>query len=347
MRAPGFWYGQDGEETLKRDLWSKVLSPLGRLYAWGGRMRTQRTEAFEAPVPVICVGNLTAGGTGKTPLTMTIAKELIGQGERPVILTRGYGGQEEGPIHVKKGEHTAKHVGDEALLLARTAPTVVSRNRAKGAELAIQDGKASVILMDDGFQNPGLKKDFCIVVVDSETGFGNGRVIPAGPLREPIEEGLARAHAIVMMGNVMAAQDSDRLALTKARAPLFNARLEPKPAQEVYRQKVFAFAGIGHPQKFFNTAKALGYRLLETKSFPDHHPYTDEELKDLTARAHTLGATLLTTEKDLIRIDRDKRKDIMTLPVEVQVTDMTGFMDLIRRAIQRHRAHVSQTQAQR
>ena len=238
---------------------------------------------------------------------------------------------------VNPGNHASADVGDEALLLSRTAPTVVSRNRALGAQFAVTQG-ASVILMDDGYQNPGLKKDFSVVVVDGETGFGNGKVIPAGPLREPIDAGLARANAIVMMGHAIAAQDADRLALTRAKAPLFTGMLEPQPQEDVIRQRVLAFAGIGRPEKFFETAETIGYRVVATKSFADHHAYSEKDMEILFAEAKDQDAQLLTTEKDLVRLSPEMRQRIKALPVKVRINDMTGLTDLLRRAIQSHRS---------
>ena len=336
MRAPGFWYAQ-GEKERSGGVWPRLLSPLGHVYALAGKMRARQTKPYVASVPVICIGNLTAGGTGKTPLTLALVKELSALGERAFILTRGYGGKMSGPLMVNPGNHAAADVGDEALLLSRAAPTVVSRNRADGAQFAVRQG-ASLILMDDGYQNPGLKKDFSIVVVDGETGFGNGKVIPAGPLREPVAGGLARADAIVMMGHTIAAQDADRLALTRAKAPLFTGMLEPQPQEEIFRQRVLAFAGIGRPEKFFQTAESVGYRVVATKSFADHHAYSQKDIETLFAEAKEQAAQLLTTEKDLVRLPPETRQRIKALPVKVRINDMTGLMDLLRRAIQSHRA---------
>ena len=335
MRAPGFWYAQGDQD--RSNLWPRLLSPLGHLYALAGRMRAKQTKPFAASVPVICIGNLTAGGTGKTPLTLALAKELSSSGERPFVLTRGYGGKMPGPLMVNPGNHAASDVGDEALLLARTSPTIVSRGRVAGAQFAVTQG-ATVILMDDGYQNPSLKKDFSIVVVDGEAGFGNGKVIPAGPLREPIASGLSRANAIVMMGHAIAAQDADRLALTRAQAPLFTGILEPQPQEEIFRQRVLAFAGIGRPEKFFETAESVGYRVVATKSFADHHAYSEKDIETLMIEAKEQAAQLLTTEKDLVRLSPDVKQRIKALPVKVRINDMTGLMDLIRRTIQTHRA---------
>ena len=335
MRAPGFWYAQGNLD--RRSFWPRLLAPLGHLYALAGQIRTKQANPFRASVPVICIGNLTAGGTGKTPLTLALARELNASGERVFVLTRGYGGKMAGPLMVNPGNHAARDVGDEALLLARKASTVVSRDRVAGAQFAVTQG-ATVILMDDGYQNPSLKKDFCIVVVDGETGFGNGKVIPAGPLREPVASGLERANAIVMMGHAIAAQDADRLALTRARAPLFTGLLEPLPQEEIFRQRVLAFAGIGRPEKFFETAAKVGYRVVATKSFADHHSYSEKDIQTLIAEAKEQDAQLLTTEKDLVRLSPEVKQRIKALPVEVRINDMTGLMDILRRSIQLHRA---------
>ena len=255
MRAPDFWQ--------RRGFASAMLAPLGALYGASVAWKARQAKPYRAGARVLCVGNLTAGGSGKTPVALAIGARLKARGARVFFLTRGYGGSEAGPLEVAPS-HTAAQVGDEALLLARSAPTIVARDRAAGAALAEKSG-ADVIVMDDGHQNFALAKDLSLVVVDGETGFGNGRMIPAGPLREPVAQGLARADAVVIM------QDGNP-DLAGYGGPRLRARLLPKNA-EFPRQQVFAFAGIGRPEKFVTSLKEAGAIVTGTQFFPDHHPF--------------------------------------------------------------------------
>ena len=289
MRAPEFW---------QRDSWqARLLAPAAGLYDLAGRWRARVTTPSRAPVPVICVGNLSTGGTGKTPVALAIGTHLIVHGARVAFLSRGYGGAERGPVIVDPTRHRASDVGDEPLLLAALAPTIVARDRAAGARLAVSSG-AEIIVMDDGLQNPGLAKSLAIVVVDGETGFGNGRVFPAGPLRESLARGMSRADLFVIMG-------ADRHALGTSlgrHAPVVQARLEPEPAPQLAGARCVAFAGIGRPEKFFATLESLGAQLVERISFPDHHPYRTDEAEQLLARARNLDARAVTTAKDRVRL---------------------------------------------
>ena len=268
MRAPEFWYSDPNESV------AFVLKPLGWLYGFVGRTRAAMTVPFRASVPVICVGNLTAGGTGKTPLAIEIGERLKARGLRVAFLSRGYGADVPGAMVVDAAQDTAADVGDEPLMLAQHAMTIVSPDRPAGARLGVSR-QAQVIVMDDGFQNPSLTKDLSFIVVDAARGFGNGCIIPAGPLRERIEDGLARAAAVIAMG------DGDvALPTTK---PILRARLVPLPDERarLKDKRVVAFAGIGDPQKFFDTVEACGAIVEATRDYPDHHAYSDEELADL------------------------------------------------------------------
>src|SRR5690242_5245426 len=237
--TPEFW--------AHRGLLSTVLEPAAWVYGQAAAARQRWTTPWRAPVPVICVGNLVAGGAGKTPVALSLAQRLAKRGRRVHILSRGYGGRSPGPLAVDPARHTAADVGDEPLLLAEVAPTWVARDRVAGAKAAIAAG-AELLLLDDGFQNPTFAKDLSLVVVDGGYGLGNGRVLPAGPLREPLPRGLARADAIVLMG-----EDSAGVAPITAEKPLCRARLVPENPGEVAGRTVVAFAGIGRPEKFFAT----------------------------------------------------------------------------------------------
>jgi len=309
MRAPDFWQ--------RRGLASAVLAPLGALYGASVAWKARRARPYRAKARVICVGNLTAGGSGKTPVALAIGARLKAKGVSVFFLTRGYGGNEAGPLEITPS-HTAAQVGDEALLLARSAPTIVARDRAAGAALA-DNKNADVIVMDDGHQNFTLAKDLSLVVVDGETGFGNGHMIPAGPLREPVAQGLARADAVV----VMQGGNPD---LKGYHGPRLRARLVEK--NNDFRGKaVFAFAGIGRPEKFLTSLKDVGANVTGTQFFADHHPFTAEEISSLKARAG--DALLVTTEKDLVRLAEKDQAGISALPVQTRFDDETALDALL------------------
>ncbi len=317
MRAPDFWT-EDGALAA-------LLAPLGAGYDLAGRLRRALVHPVAAEIPVVCVGNLVAGGAGKTPVVLAVVEALAARGAAVHCLSRGFGGSSPGPRRVDPARDSAAEVGDEALLLARAAPSWVARDRAAGARAAAAAG-ARVLVMDDGFQNPALAKDLSLVVVDGAYGFGNRRVMPAGPLRESPARGLARADAVVLLG-----RDQRNLGPTlSARLPLLGARLVPRPGGErLEGRKVLAFAGIGRPEKFFATLAGLGAELAETRAFPDHHPYGAAELRDLRERAQVLGAVLVTTEKDAVRLAPSQREGIETLAVAVAWDDPAALQALL------------------
>ncbi len=326
MRRPEFW--QHGGAA------GALLAPLGALYGAAARLRERTATPWHAPVPVICIGNLTVGGTGKTPTALAIARILQDWHLRVAFLSRGYGGALRGPVEVDAARHGAAEVGDEPLLLAARASTWVARDRRNAARAAIAGG-ADVLVMDDGLQNPALAKDLRLVVIDGGYGFGNGRVLPAGPLREPIARGMARASAFVLIG-----EDERGLAPMLARqAALLRASLVPDSAAlALAGRKVFAFAGIGRPEKFFATIDALGAVRVGASAFPDHHPYTEDEAMRLVEQASRLGATPVTTAKDFVRLPPGARGMVTAVRVELAFGDEAAVGRILRTALAAHGA---------
>ena len=329
MRAPAFWW---------RPGTGHLLSPLAALYGAVAWVRMQG-EGRRVGLPVICLGNLTVGGAGKTPAALAVVRLLLAVHERPFFLSRGYGGRLAGPLPVNPASHSAAEVGDEPLLLARLAPTIVARDRFAGAEFARFRG-ASVVVMDDGFQNPALTKDLSILLVDGRRGIGNGRIIPAGPLRAPLESQIANAQALVVVGPA----DGAAAVLDTARrlgVTVFHGRLEPDGGNlaAIGAHKVLAFAGIGDPDKFFATLTAAGVTVAERAAFDDHHRYTAAEARTLLARAERANLLLVTTEKDHVRLAGDAALVALaartsTLPVRFVVAEQDAFRDMVLGAAQ-------------
>ena len=294
MREPAFWWRPPG-------LAAGLLWPVSAIYGAiaGGRMAK---PGADAGVPVVCVGNLTVGGAGKTPTAIMVTRILAAAGRRPALLSRGYGGSSAGPVQVDLAKHRASDVGDEPLLLARVAPTIVAHDRVAGAAGARAAG-ADVVVMDDGFQNPSLQKNLSIVVVDGQRGVGNGRVLPAGPLRASLKLQLAHAHAVLVIGEGTAAEPIVAAARERALA-IFRGRLEPdaQALDALKGRPVLAFAGIGDPEKFYATLRAAGIDVRAQRSFPDHHRYRRGEARELIARSERDGLVPVTTEKDWVRL---------------------------------------------
>ncbi|MDE2164984.1 MAG: tetraacyldisaccharide 4'-kinase [Alphaproteobacteria bacterium] len=317
--APEFW--------ARRGALSALLAPLGCAYDAAGALRRAMARSYQAPVPVICVGNLIAGGAGKTPIVADLARRLTARGNAVHILSRGYGGSVAGPVRVDPKRHDAAAVGDEPLMLARQAPVWVARDRAAGARAAVAAG-ARTILMDDGLQNPSLAKDLSLVVLDGGYGFGNGRVMPAGPLRESIARGLARADAVVMLGT-----DETGATARLGAVPVLHA--EPRPSTtNLAGRALVAFAGIGRPRKFFDHFPNAGARLIAARGFPDHHPYTEHELEVLAAEAQRAGADLITTEKDWVRLSATWQARIAYLPLTIEWRNERALDALLDGALQ-------------
>lgn len=323
MREPGFWY-------RPRSPKSHLLSPLGALYGAITARRMAR-KGFDAGIPVLCVGNYHVGGAGKTPTVLALTRLLRELGETPVVLSRGYGGRLHGPVMVDRMRHTAADVGDEPLMMVRDVPVAVARDRLDGVALAKSQG-ATVILMDDGFQNPLLLKDASLIVIDSERGLGNGKVFPAGPLRAPLKPQLSRTDALVLIGDGHAA-DGVATEIAARKKPVLRACLKPDAAAvaQLFGKPVFAFAGIGDPERFFRSLRASGVEVARTRPFADHHMFSQPELAALAADAQREQLMLVTTEKDLARLRGTKGvpEGIVPFAVQLEFDDPAALRQLI------------------
>ena len=313
LRAPEFWYS-------KNPL-SLALLPASWIYDIGRRINNSFTKSEVLPVPVICVGNLTAGGAGKTPVALYIGQLLKEKNVRAFFLSRGYGGKLSGPVLVDTSTHNAHEVGDEPLMLAGTLPTIVSKDRLKGAHFAIKQG-AQTIVMDDGLQNNSIAKTVSLVIVNGTLGFGNGLLLPAGPLREPIAEGLSRTDASIVVNGI------GEITLPEA-AQVFSASTQPIETDSIKGKRVLAFCGIAYPQKFYSTLHNLGARVMDTHSFSDHHPYTRHEIERLKKQAKEKSGTLITTAKDLVRIPAELRDGIEVLNIALNFDDADSFSEFL------------------
>jgi len=318
VRAPDFWQRPGGIAPV-------LLSPLAALYAAATARRVARI-GWRAPVPVLCCGNPTVGGSGKTPLALDLGARLAARGQAVAFLSRGYGGWVRGPVRVDPARHDAAAVGDEALLLATLAPTYVAPDRAAAARVAVADG-AQVLVMDDGLQNATLIQDFAFLVIDGTVGFGNGRVIPAGPLREPVAAAAERCRAAVMIGG----DATGAAILLPPDLPVLAADLEPGPEiAALAGQPVVAFAGIGRPEKFFAMLRAAGAMVAACHAFPDHHPYAARDLRPLLAEAERLGARPVTTPKDAVRLPAALRDAVSVQGVRLAWRDPSGIAAVLR-----------------
>jgi tetraacyldisaccharide 4'-kinase len=334
MRAPRFWWHPS--PSLRANL----LRPVGLIYGSVTASRMKR-RGEQAELPVICIGNFTAGGAGKTPTAIAIAMILDMAGESPAFLSRGYGGRLAGPVRVQP-QHGATDIGDEPVLLSRTARTIVSRSRPAGARLAYEIG-ATVVIMDDGLQNPSLVKDCAIAVVDGTTGIGNGLPLPAGPLRASMRAQWPLVDAVLVIGD----GEPGRQVAVEADEHgkrVFTASLEPAPeaAEALKGRRIMAFAGIGRPEKFFDTLHACGALVDATHTFPDHHPFKPEEVAALRKEAESLGLLPVTTEKDLVRIANASEAwpELTALPVRLRIENETGLRNLLMRRINERRLRI-------
>jgi tetraacyldisaccharide 4'-kinase len=320
MKTPGFWQSPN--------LLSDALLPLSFAYDFGRRLRRAVTMPQSLPIPVLCIGNLTAGGAGKTPVALHIGRLLKTRGINAFFLSRGYGGAMRGPVLVSPLKHTARQVGDEPLLLSRILPTVVAKDRLLGARFAIECG-AKAIVMDDGLQNPTLTKTLSLVVIDGGYGFGNGRLLPAGPLREPAGEGLKRAQAIIVI-------DAAADAPLPQGAMVLHAKTRIENAAAFSGKTLFAFCGIARPEKFFASLRALGATLAGNVSFADHHAYTAADMAALAARAEAAQALLVTTEKDAVRLPEVFRSQMAVAEMALAFDQEDALARLIETAMETH-----------
>jgi tetraacyldisaccharide 4'-kinase len=332
MREPRFWWGEPG-------IVSALLAPFGALYGSAAASRMRRAGQ-RAAVPVICIGNFTLGGTGKTPAAIAVAELLKREGRKPALLTRGYGGSASGPVVVDPQRHMAAEVGDEALLLAQAAPTIVSRDRVAGAQMAEAQG-ADVVVMDDGLQNPSLAKDLTIALVDARRGIGNGNVFPAGPLRAPLDIQLDQCDAVLVVGDGSKAAAIAMKTQQRGLA-VFHGALQPDETAiaALSARPVLALAGIGDPEKFFATLRAAGVDVKSTRAFPDHHRFTAEEAGELIMQAERDGLRLVTTAKDHARMAGDRAVSALAerayvLPVTMKVKESEAWRAMLLAALKR------------
>jgi tetraacyldisaccharide 4'-kinase len=326
MHEPDFWY--------RPSSWmSRLLMPLAAIYGAIAGHRLQR-EGVDAGIPVLCVGNYHVGGAGKTPTVLALAKLLRDLDETPVVLSRGYGGRLQGPVTVDPDRHGAADVGDEPLMLARTIPVVVARDRLDGVALARSQG-ATVIVMDDGFQNPAVAKDASLIVIDAQRGLGNGCVFPAGPLRAPLLPQIARTDALIVVGDGAGAGEV-AAAVTARGKPVLSANLKANDASiaSLAGKRVAAFAGIGDPNRFFKTLRASGIEVVLEQAFADHHAFSQSEIETLIAQATREALTLVTTEKDLARLRGreglpDRAREIVAFAVTLEIDGVAELRKLV------------------
>lgn len=330
--APPFWWEKPDWRAL-------ALSPLSKIYGAVAGRRIRRAKPPAISLPVLCIGNFTVGGAGKTPTSIAFAQAVISAGLKPGIVSRGYGGAFSGLHRVDVEHDSARHVGDEPMLLARYAPVVVSTDRLAGAK-ALADAGCDFIIMDDGFQSARLHFDYALMVVDAGRGIGNGHVLPGGPLRAPLTDQLVRTDALLKIGT---ANGADQLVRSAARAakPIYEAVLKPKAIDTIIKKPLLAFAGIGDPSKFFTTLKDAGVEVRQTRSFPDHHPYTDEDISGLLKDAGKDGLQLVTTAKDHVRLldgslsARQLAAQTFVLEVELEFSHPQIALNIIRETRER------------
>lgn len=317
MKAPAFWFNPPS----KPGVWGHLLHPLSILWRVLSDRRQRQGMHLRVSVPVICVGNINVGGTGKTPTVIKLLSVFSELGVTAHVISKGYGGSVEGPLRVDEAMHTANDVGDEPLLLAAFGPCWVAKDRAKGAEAAIAAG-AEVLILDDGMQNPALIKDFTIMVVDAGVGFGNERLLPAGPLRQGVSDGMVIADMVLSIGPQSAQRAFSKRFKGTDDVPHVKAALEPLQTGMLWHDlRAFAFAGIGRPEKFFATLRGTGANVVGTRSFGDHETLSPTLLRRMEIEAAQMGAQMVTTEKDAVRLPKDWRHKVITLPVRLAVED--------------------------
>ncbi len=318
LKAPKFWYKKN--DTLL----SNTLYPLSLLFRFGTKLRNLVNRQKKSKLPIICIGNIVVGGAGKTPVALKLGSLLKQNGYKPHFVSKGYGGIETNNTIIKEW-HSAKSVGDESLLLSEVAPTWIGKDRNKSFILAKESG-ADCIIMDDGFQNPTLQKDFSIIVINGEQGFGNKRVIPSGPLRESISRGISRANLIIVIGEI----DEDIKKKISNSVPLIHAKFQISRNNKIYKnQKVTAFAGIAYPEKFYNSLSEKGAILEKKISYPDHHIFDENDMLNLAETANVTKSILVTTKKDFVRIPKSYRSLVSTLDGEIEFEDEKLLLEIL------------------
>ncbi len=314
MKTPAFWQHKNWLSTL--------LLPFTSFYEMAGTLSRIKTAPVTLPIPVICIGGVTAGGAGKTPVALYFGRRMNAMGVKAFYLTRGYGGSLEGPVQVNPAKHTAAEVGDEPLLLAEILPTIKCADRLKGAKLALKLG-AECIIMDDGFQNPSLLKNLNVLVIDGRVAFGNNRLIPAGPLREKSKYAIARSHMVVIVNR------TTRVPALPKEKPVFAASTFPRDGGRFKGKKLYAFCGLAYPEKFFEMLRTLGVKLIETRAFADHHPYTADEINEMIVAAVKEKAILVTTAKDMVRVPPALRDCMVTLELGLEMDNATALDNIL------------------
>jgi len=327
-KSPSFWYRTKQEDT---PVLEKILNPFSALYGLGHFINLKTTKKHFVGIPVICVGNIIAGGSGKTP-TLQAIHHLITKhnlAKNPCFLSRGYGGTQSGPLVIDPQKNNALEVGDEPLLLARKCTTIISKIRYKGGKYAEELGH-DMVLMDDGMQNLSLHKHLTFLVINGSQGLGNGKLIPAGPLRETLDVGLKRSHAVIFIG-----EDQRGIrAKIPADTPVFEGKIVPKFTGDTCKT-YYGFAGIGHPDKFLRTLEKSNIKLCGFKGFPDHHPYSDQDIKTLSERAAKHNAHLITTEKDHLRLSRSNQEKITAYPIAIEWNNEEKLVKFITTALEK------------
>jgi tetraacyldisaccharide 4'-kinase len=312
-KSPDFW--------KNRGLKSTILIPISKIYQRISNIRRKLTKPYKASIPVICVGNATLGGAGKTPFVILLVEVLKHYGKNPCIISRGYKGELKQNILVNS-QHSAKEVGDEPLLLAKYAPCIIGKNRRKSAQMASDMG-ADVIIMDDGLQNPSLAKNLCFLMIDGGYGFGNNRVFPAGSLREPLPNALAKVQASVLVGK----DECAILHQLPKQLPLIRAQM----IITADTQKVVAFCGIARPQKFYDSLQQANFNIAQTFDFADHHHFTETELQKIKQAALSQNCIIVTTEKDYVRLSPEWQQQITTIPAKMLINNNEILLELLYR----------------
>ena len=325
LKAPKFWYKK------KDTIFSRALYPLSLLFRLGTKIRNLVNHTNKSPLPTICIGNIVIGGAGKTPVALKIGKILIRAGYKPNFISKGYAGIIKTSTLVKDW-HSPKSVGDEPLLLSEVAPTWIGIDRNKSIQLAYNEG-SDCIVMDDGFQNPTIHKDFSIIVINSSQEFGNKRVIPSGPLRESIKRGMSRTNLIVVIGE----KNINLKNLIPNNIPIISAQFIINNENKIFKgQKITAFAGIAYPEKFFNSLKLQGAKIMKEITYPDHHIFDENDILSLAETANKTQSILVTTQKDFVRIPKSYRSLINTLEGEIIFENEDLLKEILSNVIESH-----------